>query len=410
MKREKLLLLGNYRPAITLARELGASGYHIIVTRGGGEGLSEYSRFVGEVWDEPDPQKDAGYFIEALSQFLTDRPDITIVVPVAEAFVLALAQYAGRLPKDRTYATPSPEVVMHCLDKSRLSLLAQEIGVPVAPLEHVSSYDHLFRAARTIGFPLVIRPLSSLVRLNGRKVVIVENERALERNLPRWPSGHRGLIVQRRMPGQRCNHYFAAQNGRLVRVSQSIILKTDCSDGSGVATKGISTDVDSGLIRYTTALLEVLGYHGTGIAQFLVDPDTGTVCFLEINPRIAGSHAVPYAAGLELGSLAIELARPGAPSVPYVEGPADLAYTWTLGAIRGLKKGVQDGSIPVSRVPAELIMIIRDCLKSDVRMTWDWRDPLPTVMLLLAKIVPRRSKPSTDSRILNIPDVSKHTH
>ena len=43
-RRDGILLLGNYRPALIAARKLHGLGYHVTLGTGGGEGWEEYSR------------------------------------------------------------------------------------------------------------------------------------------------------------------------------------------------------------------------------------------------------------------------------------------------------------------------------------------------------------------------------
>ncbi len=50
-KNKTTLLLGNYRPALTLARTLSANGYKIMVGTHGCDYCCEHSRFVSQMWD-----------------------------------------------------------------------------------------------------------------------------------------------------------------------------------------------------------------------------------------------------------------------------------------------------------------------------------------------------------------------
>lgn len=114
-----ILLLGNYRPTLTLVRKLAPLGYRIIVTRGGGEGCSEFSRYVSECWDHP-PIEDEISFFAALNDFLRQRTDIEVVLPVWEPCVIGLAKHQKFLPQDRVYATPSSSIVQQCLNKLKM--------------------------------------------------------------------------------------------------------------------------------------------------------------------------------------------------------------------------------------------------------------------------------------------------
>ncbi len=387
-----ILLLGNYRPTLTLARELGGLGYRIQVTRGGGEGLTEYSRFVSGVWDEPDPEKDEKAFTSALAAHLRENADIGIVLPVTESYVLALARNFDAMPPDRVYATPAPDLVLKTNDKPRMLSEAVALGVAVAPFRLVTSMQDLEGSVASIGCPVVVRPVNSALRFGTEKVVTLRSPSDLATKFPAWPAGHEELLVQRRMAGRRHNLYFAAARGRIVRIVHAVIGLTDRTDGSGLATEGQTVDPDPILVAYTEALIAGLHYHGIGCAQFLVDDDSGAISFLEINARIAGNHAVPEAAGLELGPLAVELAANPNADVALKQGRTGLRYSWTYGALRALKLGLARGTVPLASAPREVARIIRTCLTSHVHMTWSWRDPAPTLALFYQQFAPEPLK------------------
>jgi biotin carboxylase len=376
-----VLLLGNYRPTICLVRTLRSLGHRTVVGIGG-EGGAEYSRFTDEVWDHPPLADGPQVFLSALARFLGQRPDIEVVLPVAEEFVRLLAAESDTLPADRVWAMPPAAVVGAMLDKTRAYQLAADAGVPVAPWAVIETYADLRRRCDAIGYPLVVRPLHSTRRLAGRKALIADDAAALLRAMPAWPPGQRALLAQRQVTGKRHNVYFAARDGRLVRLLEAVIERTDRTDDTGLAVAGRTVRPSADLVAFTEAMLSRLAYTGVGCAQFLVDRAGGAVHFLEINPRIAGNHAVAEAAGLELGRLSIELARPEPPDVPFVAGRRGLVYAWTSGDVRALNAAVRSGGIGPGTVLRWAAQIAATAVRADVHMTWRWDDPAPTLALL----------------------------
>ncbi len=372
-----LLLLGNYRAALAVARELAPLGHTVMVTRGGGEGAAELSRHVREVWDEPCIKAHSeAAFVDALADLLDANPDIRTILPVAEPYVVALARHGHRLPPDRLLATPPPETVFSCLDKPSLFDKADAENIPFAPTAIVSNHADLRAQATKLGYPIVIRPLVSETRLVGEKALVLEDESALLEALPAWPAPHDDLIVQSKVCGLRVNLYFAASKGTLVRALQATILKTDRADGSGLAVAGTTEPVSPDLLDYTRRMLAALNYHGVGCAQFLVDRATGAVNFLEINPRIAGHHAVTTRAGLDLASLALKLAA-GETVDNFQAGQSGIRYTWTYGALRGVRQRAPDGRQALK----DSALALWRAARSDLPMTWQWSDPKPTLAL-----------------------------
>jgi predicted ATP-grasp superfamily ATP-dependent carboligase len=377
-----VLLLGNYRPTICLVRELHALDYRTIVGRGGGEGGAEYSRFTDETWDHPPCDGDG--FIRALAALLGHRPDITVVFPVGEAFVRAVAAARDRLPADRVYAIPAAAVVEATLDKVAAYALAGSVDVPVAPYAVVDSPAALRARCATIGYPLALRPLGA-DGLAGEKAVILASDAELDRVPAAWTRGRGCILAQRYVTGRRHNLYFAARKGRLVRLLEAVIERTDRLDDTGLAVEGRSIEPTPDLARYTERLAAALDYTGVGCAQFLVDPRSGAASFLEVNARIAGNHAIAEAGGLELGALSITLAATDPPDVPFVRGRPGLHYAWTYGDLRGLVGALASG-LAFRAALRWALRLLRALFTTDVHVTWRWDDPLPTLVLYARSI------------------------
>lgn len=375
---DSVLILGNYRPALRLASALHGLGRHVIVTRGCGGGYADLSRYVTETWDHPPLASEAAFFA-ALGKFLRSRPDIQVVVPLWERCVKSLEQHRHLLPGDRLYAAVDPEIVETCLDKSKMLVAADKTDVPNAPFLKVRTYEALWQAAIDIGYPQVVRPAGSQAAIAGKKTLIVENPGELAKALPAWPCDHQELIVQRYVDGPRINLYFAAQRGTPIRYLAAEILKTDERDGTGLAVDGRTIALDPVLKGYADRLLAHLDYHGVGTLQFLHDRKSSDYCFLELNPRIAGNHAVPEACGLGLGPLAIDLAAGIDQSESLIVGAHGRRYVWSYGAVAGLYRAVKSGEVGLHTALKSTFDLAWAAWDADIHMTWNWRDPLPTL-------------------------------
>jgi predicted ATP-grasp superfamily ATP-dependent carboligase len=372
-----VLLLGNYRPTVTLTRRLADYGYRVIVTSGRG-GLAASSRSVAEVWDPPvgtdDPE-----FVDILAAFLNERPDIGYIVPVEESAVLEIAHHRDKLPEDRVYGTPADETVITCLDKVAMLEVAKRAKVPSAPAKIVETIEEVRAAADRIGFPLVVRPLSSSLPIAGRKAFIAMSRDVIEDGLTEWPEGHEQLIVQRFIRGPRFNVDFAAQKGRLIRAVATRILRTDAYDGTGIDVSGKTLPMPSDLREYTQRMVAELDYHGVGLIQFMVDRERDEISFVELNPRFNGNTAVPEHAGLELSRLAIDLVvDPDRDEKPF-EAPGGLRHAWFFGDVRGVWTSLQHGLMTPWQVPGALWRALRDASTADFHIMVERGDPMPGV-------------------------------
>lgn len=377
-----VLLLGDYRPTLTLARTLGRSG--LVVEVGGRlkDGAVHRSRWCRAIHDLPDTDRNADDFVSALLELLCQRQDIVAVIPVAENFARVLAEHGSALPRDILWAMPAPETVMACLDKPSLFQRASKLGIPVAPFMLAEDSQNLATAPMQIGFPMVVRPLASTNRISGEKAIIVASDEAFQTKLGEWPDGQRGLLIQRKVNGPRHNLYFAAHKGNLIRLCEARITRTDRPDGTGLAVDGETVVPDPARTAYLQAIAADLSYTGIGCAQFLVDPNTGESWFLEINPRVAGNHAVPEAAGLGLGPLSLSLARGEVAQGPLFIGKPGLRYAWSYGDLSRVKRLWQKPNrASIRTIVSAVIESLNTALRADIHMTWCWSDPMPTLTL-----------------------------
>lgn len=383
-----ILLLGNYRATIAVAGALKHAGYRVIAGLEGEPLGVECSRFVDAFWDHPKLTENSTGFLQALDDFLLAQADIVAVLPVTEEFALFLAEHEKVVKRHTVLASPSKRVIEMFTDKLAALSLARDHKVPTLPFARVADHASLLDEARKIGFPLTVRGLGATARLHGLKALIVNDMPALKAALPEWPSGHDGLLLQRYATGERRNVYFAAHNGRILGVAQSRITRTNAPDGTGLAVDGVTEHPDTLLESDTAKLLAATGYTGIGLAQFIVDSETGQRCFLELNPRVSGSHCVAERAGLPLSRMAIDLAKgeasrhAGSGTNPVV-GQAGLRYAWTDGDLLAAKQALIRGDITLAEAASWTMQSLHTAIVADFQMVWNRRDPGPAIMSLL---------------------------
>ncbi|MGD1888825.1 MAG: hypothetical protein ACFB01_17260 [Cohaesibacteraceae bacterium] len=388
-EKPAVLLLGNYRPTVVLARRLQERGFTVIAGLEGCGRVAEVSWYIDELWDHPSLAESPQRFLGDLDVLLSERPDISCVFPVAEEFVRLFAERQTQLPPSVQLASVSADLVKTCLDKRAMMELCRDYGVPTAPFAYVRTLDALFQEAMAIGFPLVIRPERSTDRLGDLKALTVASIEELKVIFNTWPqtrnSPQPGLIIQKKAEGQRHNIYFTARSGALDGVLHSVIARTDRPDGSGLAVDGQIVRADRVLVDHVARFVERLSYDGVGCAQFLVDDVTGAICFLEINPRVTGSHAVPDHCGLDIEAVLMKMAESAGHegAVPVDRGQAGLRYAWLAGDLEGLKVSLRRGDLSVGAALSWLGNAARTVWRSDMDMMLNWRDPLPGVATLL---------------------------
>lgn len=382
-----VLLLGNYRPTMVLAKHMAQRGYRVIAGVEGSDHGVVFSSFVDEIWDHPPLILCPQQFQAELDDLLDRRKDIEIIIPLAEEFVRYFATAKPSLPANICLTMSDPSLINICLDKVKTLELAEDCKVPVMPFGIATNLPELLNTVEKLQLPLVVRSLVSTKRLFGMKAVILNNELDLAAHFTNWPLGHSGLLLQRKADGLRHNVYFSATRGKLCGYLHSRIERTDKLDGSGLAVDGITIPPMEELQAYTSALVEKLNYTGIGCAQFLVNEGTGKSFFLEINPRIAGNHAVPEYCGLELGAFLLDMndfSKTDKKKMFY--GQAGVRYSWLAGDLRGLNRAWHDGEIDAIGVLKWARRIVTTVWKSDLDMMFNLYDPKPGLVSIFKGI------------------------
>ena len=355
---------------------------------GGGEGCGEYSRFVDESWDHPALSGNGDEFFASLLALLHARRDIEVVYPLAEEFVRFLAEREHALPERVTLASPRGDIVRTCCDKFALLRVVERLGVDHLPFRVISALDELAAAANAIGFPVVIRPLNNLILLGHKKALIARDEAELGNLLPRWPQGQDRLLLQRYAAGERQDVFFAALDGQILRAAQVRYLRTDQIDGTGLCVYGEFQALDNRLLKRCQAITQNFRYSGIGCAQFVVDPASGDICFIELNPRTSAIHHVPEAMEMELSYLAIALALGNIPvelQQPFEYRPGR-RFAWTYGELRGIRRALRKHEIGPAQATRLALQMLWSALSADLHLTWRRDDPLPTIMLFLRQL------------------------
>jgi predicted ATP-grasp superfamily ATP-dependent carboligase len=371
---ETALVIGDYRQTLTVVRALAAHSMRVVAGHVAGKSSpTRHSRFIAQTWPHPPIGDDfTGAFRDALMRL---RPDV--VFPVGDLEIDWLARHGEELPPV-VIAAADPEVTAECQNKTALMQRAADLDVPHAPFRLVSDPGELLEAAGSVGFPCFVKPHDPLLRLFGKKGIRVDDAPGLLSEFDTWPEGHRRLIVQRFDEGPRHNVYFAAREGTLIGAVEVTILRTDRRDGTGLAVDGEVVPGSPGLIDDTAAIVGDLKYTGVGCTQFLVAGD-GSRSFLELNPRLGANYVVAHAAGLDLASIAVDLAMGREVEPPRLR--TGIRYAWTLGDLEGLKAAIQSKEITAAGFLRWLGDMVRTAWHADVHVTWRLDDPVPSLVM-----------------------------
>ena len=382
----KVLVLGNYRQTLTVIRSLGRAGYHVIAGRDGKWSFTDYSRYTAEVWQHPNVKREESSFVAALNDFLGNYDVAPLIFPIGDTQISCIARNFGRLPTSVTVVMPDPTTAMNCQDKSNIYEINERLGIPQPRFQKAHSYSELRLIVERIGYPCVIKPNDSLTPFFGEKAIIVNSLDEITASIPTWPEGHDHLVVQEFARGERHNCEFVAVGGKILSYFEMKILRTDRRDGTGYTVEGVSVKPTPKLKELSQTLAEELEYSGVGLVQFLVDDSSGSVNFLEINPRLDANCAFPFHCGYDHPKMAVENAehllnvradRSGESSAY----PTGKRFVWLAGDLQAFLRAAQAGKLDLASATAWLQKITMTFLRGDFHATWWWKDPLPAFVI-----------------------------
>ncbi|MBF6175311.1 ATP-binding protein [Nocardia blacklockiae] len=220
-----------------------------------------------------------------------------------------------------TFIGPSPEAMRKLGDKIGAKLIAEEVGVPVAPWSRgaVETVDAAVAAAAEIGYPLMLKATAGG---GGRGIRVITDESELvdayERTsqeaarafgsgivfLERLVTGARHVEVQVIADGQGTAWALGVRDCSVQRRNQKVIEES----ASPVLAPEQVTELKESAERLAVAV----GYRGAATVEFLYHPGDKLFAFLEVNTRLQVEHPITeYTTGFDLVRAQLHVASGG---------------------------------------------------------------------------------------------------
>ena len=216
-----------------------------------------------------------------------------------------VVQYGGQTPLKLASALEkagipilgtSPDAIDLSEDRERFKALLDTLGLRQPPNAIVRSEAEALECAKTLGFPLVLRP--SFV-LGGRGMEIVRDQESLERYIRAavHVSGDSPLLLDRYLTDASEVDVDAVCDGDEVRIAGVMEHIEEAGVHSGdsacsIPPHSLSAEIIAELRTETEALAKAIGVKGLMNVQYAVKD--GEIFVLEVNPR--ASRTVPFVA------------------------------------------------------------------------------------------------------------------
>ncbi|MFF3226829.1 carboxyl transferase domain-containing protein [Nocardia suismassiliense] len=220
-----------------------------------------------------------------------------------------------------TFIGPSPDAMRKLGDKIGAKLIAEEVGVPVAPWSRgaVETVEAAMTAAAEIGYPLMLKATAGG---GGRGIRVVTNDAdlvdAYERTrqeaarafgsgvvfLERLVTGARHVEVQVIADGQGTAWALGVRDCSVQRRNQKVIEES----ASPVLRPEQAAELKASAERLAIAV----GYRGAATVEFLYHPGDQLFAFLEVNTRLQVEHPITeYTTGFDLVRAQLHVASGG---------------------------------------------------------------------------------------------------
>ncbi|MCL4182599.1 MAG: acetyl-CoA carboxylase biotin carboxylase subunit [Burkholderiaceae bacterium] len=217
-----------------------------------------------------------------------------------------------------TFVGPKPEQIAQMGNKVRARILAAELGLPtLSGSTNVESPDEAVAIARRVGLPMMIKAAAGG---GGRGMKIVQDEADMApmfiaaSNEARAAFGDGTLYLERYIADARHVEVqiLADRHGNVIHLAER-----DCSlqrRHQKLLEEAPAPDISESLreqIREAgVALAKGFGYENAGTVEFIVDQDSQTFHFLEMNTRIQVEHPVTeMITGIDLVQEQLRVAR-----------------------------------------------------------------------------------------------------
>ncbi|MEQ7153734.1 hypothetical protein [Brevundimonas aurifodinae] len=374
-----VLLVGDARMAFPVARALDKAGAQVFAGVSVSSNYLEWSRHLAGSFRHPPLEPGTDEALPVILDWLDQRGGVTAIQPVSEAGSRLMSRHRSAFQARGRLIMPEAVTVAACMDKTGLFRLCERLGVALAPFRRVTGLAEARAAARALGFPVIVKPSVVDAELFGRKALIVPDEPRLAALMPAWPEIHPELIVQRYVTGPRHSVIFTADRGRLLGAVEIRAARTHEHDGTGYTTYGVTVAPTPRVREGVERLVRALDYSSTGCAQFVVDPRSGDLTFMEINPRVSLARIAEHA-GLPHSVWGLELAlgrRIAGWTDPW-SARTDVRYVWTKGDLNLMMKRFADGAVGPVEAARKLARIGLDAATC-VHAIFDPLDPAPAI-------------------------------
>ncbi len=244
--------------------------------------------------------------VEALVRLGPRLDDRAALFPCTDLAVLLISRHRDRLAPWYAMALPDHAVVEMLMDKTTFLRHAQANDLPIPGTVIVESRADAERAARTLGYPAVLKPpikSATWQAHTNEKAFPVRDGNELLDVYERVAPWSESLIAQEWVEGgvdslYSCNVYFDRASHPLVTFVARKLRQWPPETGTSSLGEECRNDE---VLEHTVGLFTGVGYRGLGYVEMKQDARSGRHLVIEPNiGRPTGRSAIAEAGGVEL--------------------------------------------------------------------------------------------------------------
>jgi predicted ATP-grasp superfamily ATP-dependent carboligase len=376
---------GETRSVVAACRGLAADGFRVTAVAGTRPAPAHWSRSVERRVSLPHPLEDAETFVEGTRRIVEDG-SYGVLIPGSDASLDTLSGAREWIEPHVSMGLPPHGAVVASLNKLRVADAAVDAGLAAPETAVCDTADEAVAAAERMGFPVLLKPVSSLIEVAGVPMrvgsVRVDDRERLAGLAPSYGSP---CLIERAEEGRIVSYAGVLADGQLLGAAVSRYLRTWYPDAGNVCFSE-SIEVDPVLTEQVIELLQALRWQGIFELE-LIERTDGSFAVLDLNPRLYGSVALAIAAGANLPGIWSRwllgerpppaTARPG---VRYRWEDADLRHA--LSTARGGHPGKAAAILMPRRGTTHPYFVRTD------------PGPLAARTIELMRLLPKRARPS----------------
>jgi predicted ATP-grasp superfamily ATP-dependent carboligase len=262
---------------------------------------AHWSRSVDERFSLPHPLEDSETFVEGIKRIVS-ASSYEVVIPGSDASLDTLSRERNRIEAHASMGLPPHGAVVASLNKLTLADAAVDAGLAAPETAVCDTADEAVAAAQRMGFPVLLKPVSSLIEVAGVPMrvgsVRVDDPERLAGLAPTYGSP---CLIERAEQGSIVSYAGVLADGELLGTAVSRYVRTWYPDAGNVCFSN-TIEVDPALTERVMKLLESLHWQGIFELELIERPD-GSYAALDLNPRLYGSVGLAIAAGANLPAI-----------------------------------------------------------------------------------------------------------